>query len=141
MTQPEIAIKVLRTVHAVLIMSIILYAFVAEKVMQRSTSAPARSLVTGMTILAIIMIVVALSVRRRMVSPAKEKLEVEAGDVSALNRWRTGSLISLVFVESVALYGFVLRVMGGTRSQALPFYLVAILIMLLWTPRLDVASS
>lgn len=122
-------------------MSIILYAFVAEKVMQRSTSAPARSFVTGMTILAIVMIVVALSVRGRMVSPAKEKLEVEAGDVSALNRWRTGSLISLVFVESVALYGFVLRVMGGTRSQVLPFYLVAILIMLLWTPRLDVASS
>jgi hypothetical protein len=86
------------------------------------------------------MIFIALVVRSRMVTPAQEKLRVQTDDGGALKRWRIGSLISLVLVESVALYGFALRVMGGTRSHTWPFYLAAILIMLMWTPRLDLVS-
>src|SRR5579864_3723804 len=140
MTQPEIAVKALRTVQAALLASIFLYAFVAEKMMQRPTNAPSSSLVTSITILAIAMIFTALVVRSRMVTPAQEKLRDQTDDVEALKRWRIGSLVSLVLVESVALYGFVLRFMGGTRTQSWPFYLAAILIMLVWTPRLDLVS-
>src|SRR4029077_3465809 len=111
MTQPEIAIKALRTVHAIFVASILLYAFAAERVVQRGTSAPSRSFVSAMTILAIAVVLIALVVRSRVVKPAVERLQTEAEDSRALNRWRMGSLISLVFVESVALYGFALRVM------------------------------
>jgi hypothetical protein len=74
MTQPEIALKALRTVQAAFLASILLYGFAAEKAMQRPANAPAPSLVTSITILAIAMIFIALVVRNRMVTPAKEKL-------------------------------------------------------------------
>jgi hypothetical protein len=141
MTQSEIAVKTLRTVQAAFIVSIVLYAFLAERLIQRSANWPERRLVTGFTILAIAMICIALVVRSRMVNPAKERLELDGADSGALNRWRVGTLFSLVLVESVALYGFVLRVMGGTRSQTWPFYLAAIFIMVIWTPNLDLDSS
>jgi F0F1-type ATP synthase membrane subunit c/vacuolar-type H+-ATPase subunit K len=140
MTRSEIAVKGLRIVHAALIVSVVLYAFVAEKVFQRSASSPERSFVTSITILAVAMICIALVIRSRMVNPAKQKLELDASDSGALNRWRMGTLISLVLIESVALYGLVLRVMGSTRSQTWPFYLTAILIMVIWTPSLDLDS-
>lgn len=141
MTQPEIAVKTLRTVHAAFLASILLYAFVAEKVMQRPTNVPALSLVTSFTILAIAMIFIAQVVRSRLVAPAQEKLRLQTDDGEALKRWRLGSFLSLILVESVALYGFALRTMGGTRSQTWPFYFAAILIMLVWTPRLELVSS
>ena len=99
------------------------------------------SLVTSITILAIAMIFAALVVRGKMVKPAKQRLQVQIDDADALKRWRMGSLLSFVFVELVALYGFVLRALGATRSQTWPFYLAAILIMLIWTPSLDLRSS
>jgi hypothetical protein len=141
MTQQEIALKVLRSIHAIFVTSILLYAFVAEKVMQRNTSAPSSTFVTIMTILAIAMTLIAATVRRRIVTPAIERLRVESEDPRALNRWRMGTMISFVLVECVALYGFVLRVLGASRSQTLPFYIVAILLMLIWTPRLAPASA
>jgi hypothetical protein len=141
MTQSEIAVRGLRIIQAALILSVLLYAFVAEKVIQRSASSPERSFVTSITILAIAMICMALVIRSRTVNPAKQKLELDAADSGALNRWRIGTLISLVLVESVALYGLVLRVMGCTRSQTWPFYLTAILIMVIWTPSLDLDES
>jgi len=141
MTQPQIAVKLLRTVQAALLLSILLDAFLSEKVIQRSVRSPKGYFVTSITILAIGMLGVALFVRSRMVTPAREKLELDAGDSPTLNRWRIGTLLSLVLAESVALCGFVLRIMGATLSQASPLYLAAILVMLIWTPRLDLASS
>ena len=141
MTQQEISLKVLRSSHAIFITSIRLSAFVAERVMQRGTSVLSPTFVTTMTILAIAMTIIAAIVRRRIVTPAIERLRVESEDPRALNRWRMGTMISFVLVECVALYGFVLRVLGASRRQTLPFYLVAILLMLIWTPRLAPASA
>ena len=141
MTQQEIALKGLRSIHAIFVTSILLYAFMAEKVMQRGTSVPSPTFVTSMTILAIAMTLIAATVRRRIVTPAVESLRMDSEDLRALNRWRMGTMISFVLVECVALYGFVLRVLGASRPQTLPFYLVAILLMLIWTPRLDSPPS
>jgi hypothetical protein len=140
MTQQEIALKVLRSIHAVFVTSILLYVFAAEKIAQPGTNAPARILMAVMTATAVGIILIALAVRRRMVKPAIDKLRLETEDVRAANLWRTGSLISFVLIECVALCGFVLRVKGATRSQTLPFYLLAIFLMLIWTPRLGSVS-
>jgi F0F1-type ATP synthase membrane subunit c/vacuolar-type H+-ATPase subunit K len=141
MTQQGLALKMLRTLQAAFILSVVLYAFVGEKFMALSATAPASPLVTGFTVVAMGMMLIALIVRSRMVGPARERLEAAADDLDALKRWRLGTLISFVLIESVALYGFVLRVLGATRSQAAPFYLAAIVTMLIWTPRLDLGSS
>ena len=141
MTQQEISLKMLRSIHAIFVVSILLYAFTAEKMVRAATNPPQPILVVILVAAAAGTIFVALRVRRRMVQPAIESLRLAAEDVRALNRWRVGTLISFVLVECVALCGFVLRVLGAPRPQALPFYLLAILFMLAWTPRLSSAPS
>jgi len=42
---------------------------------------------------------------------------------------------------AVVLFGLVLRMLGGTFLGSAPFYAVAILLMLLWVPRLDVSGQ
>jgi hypothetical protein len=141
MTQQEIALKVLRSIHAIFVVSILLYAFTAEKMVRTTTSPPQPILIAILLAAAAGAIFIALRVRRQMIQPAIESLRLQAEDVRALNRWRLGTLISFVLVECVALCGFVLRVLGAPRPRALPFYLLAILLMLAWTPRLASAPS
>jgi len=53
--------------------------------------------------LAAVMILIAVIVRQKTVRPALEKLRLEPDDLAALQRWRSGSLVSLILSESVAL--------------------------------------
>jgi hypothetical protein len=46
-------------------------------------------------------------------------------------------ILSLVFCESVILFGLALRVLGAGWNVAGVFYAVGIVLMLLWTPKLD----
>jgi len=50
----------------------------------------------------------------------------------AVSRWRFGNLLSFVLAESVVLFSFALRFLGGTTWQSLPFYVVGIALMLVW---------
>ncbi len=76
----------------------------------------------------------------RMVGAAEEALRLRPEDSAALARWRTENIVCFVLCEAVALWGFLLRMLGGTFLRAAPFYAVAILLMLVWTPRLDVSQ-
>ena len=62
-------------------------------------------------------------------------------DPAALNQWRLGMIGSFVFAETIALLGFVLRFLGAQWKIAGSFFAFAILLMLLWTPRLDVPEA
>jgi hypothetical protein len=56
-------------------------------------------------------------------------------DTQALFRWRQAHILIMVLLLSVALFGFVLRFMGGSFWLALPFYSASALLLLLWAPR------
>ena len=75
-----------------------------------------------------------------MVKMAEEALRLRPHDTQALNRWRGGTLASLCLCDSIALSGFALPLLGETLHWVLPFYGAAILLMLLWTPRLEVSG-
>ena len=74
--------------------------------------------------------------RRLWVRPSQQILVGDPSNATALRRWEVGQVIGLSMAEAVAAYGLVVRtVLGGTLWQALPFYVVALLSLLVLTPR------
>ena len=52
-----------------------------------------------------------------------------------LARLRFYYILCYILSEAVALYGFCLRLLGGTRAEAAPFFLAAVALFLLCYPR------
>jgi hypothetical protein len=84
---------------------------------------------------------IAFSFRTRKLHAAEERLRSNSQDAAALILWRSGVIISYCFAEAVVLFGFVLKILGGPWNIASIFFAVGVLLMLLWTPRLDVPSA
>jgi hypothetical protein len=75
--------------------------------------------------------------RSRMLNRSEEKLEKNPTDAKAAKQWEAGHIISLAMAEGVAFWGLVIRmVFHGTLRQASLFYVAALFLLLLWTPRI-----
>ena len=132
----QLSLRTLRTMHAVLLVSVLLYAFIGEHVEHQPLTENQRPL-SAMTALAGLVVLLAAVLRKRMVAPSKEALRKEPNDLRALARWRFGTLFSLVLCEALAMIGFVVRFLGYPLQQAALFYVAAGVLMLVWWPRLD----
>jgi len=73
--------------------------------------------------------------RLRQLRSATQSLKSNPSDVFALNRMRFVNILTFVILESVVLFGFSMRFMGGTLVQSLPFYVAGIALMVIWWPR------
>ena|ERR1700693_1940460 len=82
---------------------------------------------------------VAVFLRSRMIGPSVESLLSNPSDESALKKWRTGVFVSLVMASTIVLFGLLLKFMGATWNVAGWFFIAGILLLLMWTPRLDVS--
>jgi hypothetical protein len=82
---------------------------------------------------------VAVFLRSRMIGPSEESLRSNPSDESALKKWRTGVFVSLVMASTIVLFGLVLKFMSATWNVAGWFFIAGILLLLIWTPRLDVS--
>jgi hypothetical protein len=133
-------LRFLRILHGALLISILFYGAFGEK-LGPAEPKDLKFLPPLFAAPAIVNALIALFFRARMVRPAEDALRLRADDAQALGRWRVGNIVVLVMCESVALFGFVLRMLGGTLLISAPFYMVAILLMLLWTPRLEISRG
>jgi hypothetical protein len=84
---------------------------------------------------------IAYSIRRKKLFPALDRLRRDPIDAGALKEWRFSTNLSLVLTMSIALYGLVLRILGGSRLISWPFFVAALLLMLMWRPQLDLARE
>lgn len=82
-----------------------------------------------------------LVVRKTMVLQSEEELKGKPGDPAVLLRWKTGYIVTYVLCEALALFGFLLRVMGSTLSQIWPYYAGSFVLLLLFWPRLPQART
>ena len=78
--------------------------------------------------------------RSRMIRPSEESLRSNPNDETALKKWRTGVIVSLGMASTIVLFGVVLKFMGATWNVASWFFIVGIVLLLAWTPRLDVSA-
>jgi uncharacterized membrane protein len=79
--------------------------------------------------------------RRRMLRPSEEVLRSSPNNESALRKWLLGVIISLGMASTIAVFGLLLRVMGAKWNIASWFFLAGAVLLLLWTPRLDVSDT
>jgi hypothetical protein len=78
----------------------------------------------------------AFSWRRRQLQKATQFLLQRPNEAKAVKRWHSANLVLLLNIESLALFGCLLRAWGGgTLLQAVPFYSCSLIFMLVFTPR------
>jgi len=130
----EPARKTLRIMRSFMLVSIVCYGLIGERVAPNAT-APNRNLYFVLTLVAITTVGMIFAVRRLYVLPAEVTLVSQPEDAAALVRWRTGYVAIYALSESLALFGLVLRILGFTFSEITPFYLAGFALMLVFGPR------
>lgn len=130
----EATLRLLRIIQAAVLISVAFYVAIAEKVGPHEAR-DVKQLQTILMLFAGSLVVTILFFRQRVLRPAEEVLRMQSEDAVALRRWRTANLVTLLCSEAVVLYGMGLRFLGGTLSQAAPFYAAGVLLMLVFTPR------
>lgn len=131
----------LNMIRAALILAIAAYMFIGEK-LATGRAGPANTMLFQiLAFIAVLNVALILIIRRSMVRPSLAALASNAGDAVALNRWRVGYVITYALCEAVALYGFILRIMGFSFRTVVPFYLASIILMIFFTPRTVEAQS
>jgi F0F1-type ATP synthase membrane subunit c/vacuolar-type H+-ATPase subunit K len=133
-------LREMRIMHLVLIAAILSYAYVAEVIINPTTELKP-VLLKAFLVLALADIAIAFFVRRRILRKATEGLRRNSSDPSALAEWRKGNVLGMVMAVSVGLYGLALRFMGASRPVSVPFYVAAVILMILWRPRLEEGVS
>ena len=113
----------------------LLYVWLPENVKLKEQEAASRETYLIVVAMAAMSVAGVFFVRQAMVSRGWEILANHPDDRSALMRWFTGNVVLFALCESIVLYGMLLRFIGATLMQALPFYAVGIFLLLMSYPR------
>jgi hypothetical protein len=129
------SLREMRIIQFIFLATILGYAYVAELLSPPSSSV--QPVIVGtFSILAVFTVLVVFALRGRLLPSAVEALQ--RGDANGVRRWRSANILSMVPAQAIGMFGLVLRTMGCSRHVAWPFFLGAIILLLVWTPRLDV---
>jgi hypothetical protein len=132
-------IRTLRAVQWALLGSIFLYAVAGEVLDIRARNLdPAISYV--FTTAAVALVGVIFVVRRTLVFRSAESLAAHPDNVVTLRQWKSGYIASYTLCELLALFGFVLRCMGCSFQQSLPFYIGGFALLSFFGPKLPISS-
>jgi F0F1-type ATP synthase membrane subunit c/vacuolar-type H+-ATPase subunit K len=128
------ALSILRAVQWAMLASILLYVLVGQlagpvaRALDPSLSYLFATL--GVAIVGIIFVV-----RRTLVFRAAASLATQPEDILSLNQWRTGYVATYALCEALALFGLILRFVGGNLQQAMPYYLGGFVLLFFFRPR------
>lgn len=128
------ALKKMRVLYVALLVEIPVFVYAGEVMGPRTPKNITRPGIL-LAALAIYNTWFVLVASRRALRKASVALSSHPDDTSAIRRWRITTSLSLTASLPLALYGWVLRVMGGTFLQALPLYACGLLLLLVSTPR------
>lgn len=79
----------------------------------------------------------AFRLRSKLLRRSKEKLMNDAADAKAAKQWEAAQVLSLAVAVNVSFWGLVIRmVFHGTLWQASIFYVMGVLSLFFWIPRL-----
>lgn len=129
------SLQFLRRVHISLMVSILLYIYVMRIIPPQSTQLHDPFLFWMLCATSVVCLASGQAIRSRKLGTAFEILQTRPDDPHALGQWRIGVIVSDCLAEAVALFGFVIRMLGGTTRQVAPFFVAGALAMLIWWPR------
>ncbi len=130
----ETVLRTLRILQIAMLVSIVLYVWIGERVAQNVVRANP-VFYYAVTFVAISVVGVIFVVRRALLSRFEAELSVQPDDNALLARWRGGYIVIYALCESVSLFGFVLRFLGFPLARIWVFYLSGFALMLLFRPR------
>ena len=124
----------LRVVQWAMLASIVLYVAVGQLVPPIGRSLdPAMSYLfatLGVAIVGIIFVV-----RRTLVFRAESSLATQPEDSLSLSQWRTGFITTYALCEALALFGLILKFMGGGLQASVPYYLSGFILLFFFRPQ------
>lgn len=137
MSSDNQAFRAVRVTHLMMIVSVSALIAMGEWIRGQNGASGVENL--GVIHKAFLVVLVSLLgaimlVRTRVVAPAAEAIR-DRREESAWHRWRGGNITSFVLCESIALFGFALRFLGGELIQSAPFYAVGLALLVFFFPR------
>src|SRR5438270_7105661 len=116
----EAARRALQVIRFAMLFSMIALFYVASAIPSQATPNPI--IFRALALLAVADLVILFLMRKSFVSAPAEILPSSPEDAAAINRWRSGTLISYALAEAIALYGLVLHFLGSSFTQLGPFF-------------------
>jgi hypothetical protein len=127
-------LRTLRVLQLMMVGSILLYAVVGE-LAGPAARAVSPSLSYIFTTMGVAIVGIVFVVRRTLVLRSAETLASNPDDSLTLNHWKTGYVATYALCEGLAVFGIVLRFMGFTFQQSLPFYVGGLVLLFFFAPR------
>lgn len=126
-------------VQFVMLGSILVYAAVGELAGPGGRAVnPALSYLLSTAAVAIVGMI--FVVRRTLVFRSAESLALRPDDALSLNHWKTGYIITYALCEALALFGLVLRFLGGSFPHSVLFYIGGFILLAFFGPQRPAAS-
>ena len=141
MTSIEKNLRTARVLHIALLVMVAVAFDVSYRLLPPIQSQASPILVYVVIFCCLNDIAVAGVLRSRMITPSRELLRSSPNDESALKKWQAGVFVSLVMAYTVVVFGLALRFYGATWNVASWFFILGFLLLLAWTPRLDVRAD
>jgi F0F1-type ATP synthase membrane subunit c/vacuolar-type H+-ATPase subunit K len=141
MTLAQKNLRSLRIIHIAFLFAAVAYLAVPFLAPPSGSQPPPAAVVIGISVVGFSTWAAGIFIRTRMVQPAEDVLRNNPEDAAAVGRWRMGVILSLVFCESVVLFGLALRFVGASWNVCGVFYGVGIFFLLAWTPRLELPAA
>jgi hypothetical protein len=132
-------VRRLRVVQWTMLGSILLYAVVG-KIISFAARPADPSLSYVFTTAGVALVGVIFLVRRTLVLRPAEDLASRPDDSISLGHWKTGYIATYALCEALALFGLVLRFLGFTFRQSLPFYVAGFVLLFFFGPREPVSA-
>jgi hypothetical protein len=129
----------LRVVQWTMLGSILFYAVVG-KIVSFAARPVDPSLSYVFTTAGVALVGVIFLVRRTLVLRPAEDLASRPDDSISLSHWKTGYIATYTLCEALALFGLVLRFLGFTFQQSLPFYVAGFVLLLFFGPREPISA-
>jgi hypothetical protein len=130
----ESALKQMRMMWVFFLVAELIYIALPE--MLHPTARPIQPmmywLLLGMSLMELAAIVV---MRKFTVSRSEDILRATPNDAAAILRWRQGQLSTFAIASAIVLFGLVLRFIGSSLMQVVPFYVVGIAAMIVFKPK------
>lgn len=133
-------IRTLRAVQWTMLGSILLYAVVSEVLSSRARGVDP-SLTYFFTTAGVAIVGVIFVVRRTLVLRSAENLASHPDDSLTLGHWKSGYIATYALCETLALFGLILRFMGCSFQQSLPFYIGGFVLLFFFGPREPAVAS
>ena len=124
----------MRVVQWTMLGSILLYAVIG-KIINFAVHPTDSSLSYVFTTAGVALVGMIFVVRRTLVLRPAEDLASRPDDSISLSHWKSGYIATYTLCEALALLGLVLRFLGFSFQQSLPFYIASFVLLLFFGPR------